>query len=188
MTAWVLLLALGAGDFAKVAEADGVLLEAREVPGSAWLEYRVTTTVTGDAQALCTRAWGTGQMDADEPHLRSRAVLFESADERVTWDQIAPPLVSQRDYVVRRVRSRDSGGGCRVDFHADTALAPPPKAGWVRIEVLKGSFAFTPLGAGRVRVVHTVHMEPGGLITPLVAEGARRDMAVAWVKRICRGS
>ncbi|MEW6432880.1 MAG: START domain-containing protein [Myxococcota bacterium] len=184
MTGLMLLAVLGAGDFAVVSETDGIVLEARPVPGSAWLEYRVTTIVSGDARALCDRAFGTGAMDPGEPHLTARTVLLEKPDERVTWDEIAPPMVSHRDYVVRRTRVRAPGGECRVDFHADASLAPPPRPGWVRIEILHGAFVFTPLPGGKVRVEHTVHMEPGGLIAPFVAEPARREMAVAWVRRL----
>lgn len=184
MTGLVLLVALGAADFSRVADDDGVLVESRPVDGSAWLEYRVTTTTTGDVEALCARAFGTGAMDPEEPHLISRIVLLERKDERVTWDQIAPPMVSRRDYVVRRTRTHGPAGECRVEFHSDPSLAPPPKEGWVRIEVLHGAFVFTPLPGGKVRVVHTVHMEPGGLIAPFVAEPQRRQMAVAWVRRL----
>lgn len=184
MTGVLLLLALGAADFSRVSDDDGVLVESRPVSGSAWLEYRVTTTARGDVEALCARAFGTGEMDPSEPHLVARTVLFEKVDERITWDQIAPPMVSHRDYVVRRTRVHGPGGECRVEFHADAAHAPPPKDGWVRIEVLDGAFVFSPLPGGKVRVTHTVHMEPGGLIAPFVAEPTRLQMAVAWVRRL----
>ncbi|GMU60119.1 MAG: hypothetical protein AMXMBFR34_18820 [Myxococcaceae bacterium] len=53
-------------------------------------------------------------------------------------------------------------------------------------ETAEGSFTFTPLGDGKVRVEHQVHTEPGGVIAPLVVEPTRRDAAVMWVKRFSR--
>ncbi|MEW5740209.1 MAG: hypothetical protein AB1938_14855 [Myxococcota bacterium] len=187
MTALLLLALLAANDFTRVEEKDGVLLEAREVPGSSFVEYRVTAVTTGDASELCTKAWGTGEMDRDEPHLAARTLLSEKSDERLTWDRIEAPLISPRDIIVRRTRTWLGGGGCRVEFHADPTAGPPVKSGTVRIVVLNGSFTFTPLGGGKVRVEHRVHTEPGGLIAPFVVEPARREAAVAWVKRLVRG-
>jgi hypothetical protein len=169
-----------------VSEDDGVLLEARSVPGSNFLEYRVTMVTGGDVEELCARALGSGAMHADEPHLVARTVLSQQPDELVTWDEVAPPVVSPRDYVVRRTRTRLPGGACQVEFHADPTVGPPPKPGWVRIEVLKGSFTFTPLGGGRVRIEHLVHTEPGGMIAPFAAEPTRREAAVASVRRLAK--
>lgn len=180
----LLLALLASNAFTKVSDEGGVLLESREVPGSAWLEYRASATAPGNVEALCARAYGTSGIDAGEPHLVSRRVLFEAPDERVTWDRISPPMVSGRDYVVRRTRTRGADGSCRVEFHADPSLAPPEVSGWVRITVLRGSFVFEPLPGGLVRITHQVHMDPGGLITPVLAESTRRRMAVAWVRRL----
>lgn len=184
MTGLLLLALLGAEDFTRVSEDDGVLLESRSVPGSSFLEYRVTMVTAGDVETLCARALGTGAKHADEPHLVARSVLFQGPDELVTWDQVSPPVVSPRDYVVRRTRTRLPGGACQVEFHADPSVAPPPKPGWVRIEVLKGRFTFTPLGGGRVRIEHLVHTEPGGMIAPFAAEPTRREAAVSSVRRL----
>lgn len=183
MLAFVVLLVASSDGFTRVGEAQGVLVESRPVAGSAFVELRVTTVVAGDAERLCARAFGTGRVEAGE-NVDSRQVLAESDDERVTYEQIAPPMVSRRDYALRSRRVRPSPGTCRVEFEAANELAPPPRTGQVRIEQLKGFFAFEQLPDGRVKVTHQIHMDPGGQIAPWMAEATRRDLSVASVRRL----
>jgi len=182
----VLLALLGAGDFTRLADDDGLVLEGRPVPGSAFAELRVTTITQGDVATLCARAFGTGEFDPAEPHLVARTVLSEGANERVTLEEVQAPAISPRDSVVRRTRTFLPGGVCRVEFRADPGAGPPPKSGVVRIEVLRGSFTFTPLGGGRVKVEHRVHTDPGGVLAPFIVEPARREAAVASVRRLLK--
>jgi len=181
-TAWAAAawLALAAGPDAEVA------VEARAVPGSAFAELHLVAEATGEVEALCARAFGTGRAAPGEPHLLSRRVLLASADERLTYEQLAPPLVAHRDFALRSRRTRPAPGTCRVDFEVDNREAPPPAPGWVRIERLSGSFAFQALGEGRVRVTHVIHLEPGGQAPAWLVEGTRREMSVARVRALLR--
>lgn len=161
---------------------EGVEVSWRSVPGSGFAELRFVGDASGDVEALCAKAFGTGKFDPDEPHLVSRTLITDLGDERVTWDEIAPPMVSRRDYVMRSVRSH-SPGKCRIDFDAFDDPAHPPREGVVRLSALRGSFSFEVVGA-RVRVEHRVHMDPGGLLAPFVVERARERMSLAWMKRL----
>lgn len=186
MTSLAMLMLLAQTPFTVKGVQGGVEVSWREVPGSGFCELRFVGQATGDVEALCAKAFGSDRGDADEPYLVSRTVVSASADERVTWDLIAPPMVSQRDYVVRRVRSR-AKGSCRVEFEAFDDPARPPPSGVVRLKALRGSFSFEPQANGMVRVEHRVHMDPGGWLTPLVVEGAREEMSLAWMKRLIAG-
>lgn len=187
MATLVLLALLGQGAFHVKGVEDGVEIAWREVPGSGFCELRfVATTAGGDAEALCAKAFGTGKPIPGEPFLVSRTVLEERADERLSWDVIAPPMVSRRDYVVRSVRTR-AGGTCRVDFASVADAGRPPPEGVVRLKALRGSFSFEALPGGKVRVEHRVHLDPGGWLTPVVVEASRERMSLAWMKRLLGG-
>jgi hypothetical protein len=119
------LLSAAPADFKKVDETDGVLIESRPVEGSPIVELRLTTTTTKSVDSLCEAVFGDGKFDPEEPDLKSRKIISESADERVTYDQISPPLVANRDYAVKAKRTQLSDTQCSMAFSAANELAPP---------------------------------------------------------------
>jgi hypothetical protein len=178
-----LLLAAGA-DFETCGERDGVSIASRSVPGSGFVELRFTVETIGDVETMCRAAYGSGKVEPGEPHVNLRQILKESADTRVTYEQIAPPMISPRDYVLSSTRSYPSPGSCRVDFvSTDDA---PRRPGLVRLKHLAGSFLFQSLGGGRVRLEHRIHMDPGGALAPFVVEPSRERLGVEWVRRLVR--
>lgn len=188
MKAGLLVLALlGAEEeWRKVETTDGITVESRPVKGSHVVELKLSTVVSPPAQRLCDEAFGPGKFDPEEPDLKSRRVLDESADSRVTYDLIAPPLVSNRDYAVRATRVRLGDGACEMRFAAANELAPKPAPGVVRIEMVKGYWRFEQQGEGKTRLTYVVHADPAGAIPPFLIEGTRRAFAVRWVKLITR--
>lgn len=171
-------------EFTKVEEADGVLIESRPVTGSSVVELRLTTTTTKTPGSLCDAAFGDGKFDPEEPDLKSRKIISESADERVTYDQISPPVVSNRDYAARAKRFRTDDDACRVTFEAANEVAPSKPSGWVRITKLRGEWRFERGDDGKTRVTYLVFSDPGGSIPAFMVEGSRRKFALAWMKMI----
>ena len=169
--------------YEKVSETDGITIEQRNVAGSKFVELKFTTQTNKTARSLCDAAFGDGKFDAAEPDLKSRAIVQESADERVTYEQITPPIVSNRDYVVRARRLME-GQACRMTFEAANELGPKPPDGWVRVSKLKGHWLFEPLEGGKTRLTYVVFTDPGGSIPPFLVEGNRRKLGVNWVKMI----
>ena len=169
--------------YEKVEETDGVTVEQRPVAGSKFVELRFTMLSDKTPKSLCAAAFGDGKFDPQEPDLKARAVVSESEDERVTYDEITPPLVSNRDYVVR-VRRFWEGAACQLVFEAVPGVGPAPKDGWVRITKLKGFWRFEPAEAGRTRFTYVVFSDPGGSLPPFLVEGNRRKLGLRWVKMI----
>ncbi|MDP3152854.1 MAG: hypothetical protein Q8N23_09295 [Archangium sp.] len=179
-----LLLHAAPAQFTKVEEAEGVLIESRPVMGSELVELRLTTTTTRSPGSLCDAAFGDGKFDPQEPDLKSRKIISESADERVTYDQIDPPVVSNRDYAVRAKRIRTSEDSCRMTFEAANEVAPSKPSGWVRITKLRGEWKFERNGDGKTQVTYTVFTDPAGSIPTFMIEGNRRKFALKWMKMI----
>ncbi|MFO0596071.1 MAG: START domain-containing protein [Myxococcaceae bacterium] len=189
LTPALLSLALTAApEWKKVDETDGVVTESRPVEGSGFVELRLTTTTTRTVDSLCDAAYGDGKFDPEEPDLKSRKILSEGPDERVTYDQISPPLVANRDYAVRATRKHFPDGSCVTDFKAANELAPEVPKGWVRVAKVAGEWRFEPIAtgkdAGKTRVTYVVFSDPGGSVPPFLAEGSRRKFALRWIKMI----
>lgn len=183
-SALLTLTLAAAPDFKKVDETDGVLIESRPVEGSSVVELRLTTRTTKSVRSLCDAAFGDGKFDKEEPDLKSRKVISESEHERVTYDQISPPVVANRDYAVRAKRTVISDTECSMTFAAANELAPSKPEGWVRITKLWGEWHFTRGDDGKTVVTYTVFSDPAGSIPAFMVEGSRRTFALKWMKMI----
>lgn len=178
MRALLMVAALAAaGGF----ERSDIAVSTARVPGSPFAEFRFVLDGTGDLETLCARAFGTSGIDPGEP-VTLRVVLRESTDERVSYEQISPPVVSRRDYVVRRTRSHPAPGSCRIDFVS--VDGEPPRRGLVRLRRLAGSFVFEQQPGGRVRIDHRIHLDPGGSVPSWMVEPSIRSMGVETVTRV----
>ncbi len=178
-------LALAApADWKKVDEVDGVVVETRPVEGSSLVELRLTTETTRTVPSLCDAAFGDGAFDPAEPDLKARTIVSAAPDVRVTYEQINPPLVANRDYAVRARRLWADDGACRMTFEAANEVAPPKPDGWVRITRLRGEWRFEPTPAGKTRLTYVIFSDPGGSLPAFLVEGSRRKIAVRWVKLI----
>jgi hypothetical protein len=184
MLTWLILSAASSAPFTFVEEAGGIRVEAREVSGSSFVELRLRTTSAVSVDVLCDEAFGDGSIPPGDPYLRERRVLqVVSRDERVTYDRVTAPLVSDRDYALRTRRERASGT-CTVRFELAPEAAPPPVRGMVRLPRLRGAWSFARGASGLTEVTYTAHSEPGGDITALLAEGPRRRTEVDVVRRL----
>lgn len=183
MTSLIAALLLAGVDYERVSETDGITIEQRSMAGSKFVELRFTTVSDKSPRSLCDAAFGDGKFDPQEPDLKARTVLQESADERVTYEQITPPIVSNRDYVVRARRILE-GPSCRMTFEAANELGPKVPDGWVRVTKLRGYWLFEPLEGGKTKLTYVVFSDPGGSLPPFMVEGNRRKLGVNWVKMI----
>lgn len=179
----VVLLVLAAEPaFVADGTVDGITIEKRAVEGSPFFEQRLTATTKASLDALCDEAWGDGSYDPSEPDLKSRKVLSEDAGVRVTWEEIAPAVVSQRDYVLHQSVER-TPTTCTMRYRSTTDAAAPTRSNFVRITKLWGSWHFEALPSGGVRVVYTSFSDPGGSIPAFLVKGPQRSAAIMWMKR-----
>lgn len=183
MVTVVLLVLAAEPTFVADGTVDGITLEKREVAGSPFAELRLTATTTkATLDALCSEAWGDGSYDPSEPDLKSRKVLSEDGGVRVTWEEIAPAVVSQRDYVLYQTVDR-TPTTCTMRYRSTTDAAAPVRSTFVRITKLWGSWHFEALPTGGVRVVYTSFSDPGGSIPAFLVKGPQRSAAIMWMKR-----
>jgi hypothetical protein len=180
MLVLVWLVLAGTPEFELVEEVDGIRVESRPHAGSSFVELRFTATTNVPLDALCDAAFGDGTIPADEKTVKSRRVVSQGRDERVTYEQVSAPVVSDRDYALRWTRTR-SNERCVVRFDSTDAQVPvTPK--FVRLTVISGEWTFTTAD-GKTRVQYWSHSEPGGGIPPFIVEGPRRRTELDAVKR-----
>lgn len=186
LAAFVLAVALAADEapWSKPDLVEGVSVQARPVKGSAFVELKLGATSAASPERLCAEAFGNGKLDPRESSVFSRKVVEETADTRITYEQLSAPFISNRDYAVLATRTRLDSGACEVLFVAANDRAPAVPPGFVRIEKLRGVWRFEPQADGKTRLTYVLHTDPAGAIPPLFAEGSRRKVALDWVKLI----
>jgi hypothetical protein len=183
----MLVLSICSADWRPEGQVDGMTVESRKVAGSAFEEVRVTAASAVSTDKICGAVWGDGNMKVKEPGFKLRQVLRETADERWTYEQIAVPVVSDRDYTMHAKRLREPDSGlCQVFFETQNDLGPPPQPGFVRIPRIAGSWTVEPGEHGGTLISYVVFSEPGGNIPAWLARGGQRKSVVSFMKTILK--
>lgn len=155
----------------------GLTVQARAIQGSKFSEYRVVTETPYPVEALCEHIYEWGTKGSDHPGVKLHKVLKDTPDDRVVYDQLEQPVVSDRDYALTVVRRREPDGSCGIRFWTSNELAPAKPSGFVRMDKLWGSWRFEPLDGGKARLTYTLFSDPGGSIPPFLVHGPAKSAA-----------
>lgn len=168
----------------SAASRDGLTVERRVVPGSAFHEYRAAADVALPPARVADEVW-RALRDGDMDSLKHREILHATADELIIYDQIRTPVVSDRDYTIRVRRLFDAASG-RTQFRCQTAnaLGPPPARGYVRIPLIAAGWMTAPDGHGGTRLTYYAFSDPGGAIPAFMVRGAQQDRSLADIVRM----
>ncbi len=107
------------------------------------------------------------------PYVEESRVLSRTSDsELLSYQRIAPPFVSERDYPLKFTLTRGTpvnGGVFKTEWSVSPKTLPKVK-GIVRITLNDGSWLMEPLDGGkRTHLTYTLLTHPGGLIPNFVA-------------------
>jgi hypothetical protein len=185
----VTLAASAAADSPGAWRADGTEngmgVAKRSVRGSSFDEIRVTTTSALPLDQLCDAIYAKGLDGRSNVKFKRRELLRETPSERWTYEQIAVPWVSDRDYVMHTTLNQAAATGrCEVSFETQDDPSHPPARGVVRMPCIRGHWLVTPTGDGRFNVSYEIFSDPGGGVPAFLASGAQRSSAVDFVKII----
>ncbi|MFZ5439395.1 MAG: hypothetical protein ACOZQL_05265 [Myxococcota bacterium] len=161
--------------FEQLDVTDGVTVSRRAIAGSAFFEYRIAYDAPLSADELCRGVFEWGTKVGDGPGVKKHAVLVDTADRRVVYDQISEPMVADRDYALTVTRERLVTGACRIRFRITNDAAPPKPERYVRMDRLWGEWHFQPLERG-ARLTYTMFSDPGGSIPAFLVHGTARKI------------
>lgn len=164
----LLLLALLSADpvaWRDEGVVDSVKLELRPVDGSPFEEARLTTTTDAPLAAVCDAILGKTAKPGEAGGVKKRVLIKATDTDRWTYEQVAIPVVSDRDYVLHvHVATPASEGRCELTVMTEDDPAFPPQAGHVRMKHLTGRWRVAPNAAGTLDVTYEVHSDPGGSV------------------------
>ncbi len=164
---------------------DGIKVERRAVPGSSYDELKVSTRSKESLQALCDAVWAKDVGSKTEGDFKKRVVISETGSERLTYEQIHVPVVSDRDYVIKVTLVQPAQSGrCRIDFETVQHPDYPPAKDFVRLKSVRGHWLLEPLPDGQVGITYQLYSDPGGSVPAFLAKGGQRDSVIEFVKTI----
>jgi hypothetical protein len=184
--ALALLVLLADGPWHTLSNEDGLLFEAQDVEGSSYERLRITCTSKAAPDAVATALWGKASDSSLSPEVSKRDVVVDAPRERLYYDRVHAPVVSDRDFVMHSTMTPDDQGAWTLRFDSVTDPRFPEKEGVVRMNKIKGVVVVTPVEGGGAKIVYTNHTEAGGSIPAFITRGTSRKSAVAWVKEIRR--
>jgi hypothetical protein len=162
---------------------DGIQIEKRDVAGSGFDELRVTATSPAPLEALCLAIYPKPYDPRPVGHVKKRELLRETENDRWTYELVAVPVVSDRDYVIHyKLVEPPSSGRCEVSFETLNEGVRPPPPGVVRIPMIRGRWSLAPIQSGKVVVHYQIFTDPGGSVPAFVARGGMRDSAIDYMK------
>jgi hypothetical protein len=186
MPAVVIAALLAAAPWQKVSDEDGFLLEAQEVDGSSFENLRVTCTTSVSPETFAKAQWGKSTDTSASPEIAKRTLFVDEASERLYYELIKTPIVSDRDFVMHEtITSNDATGAWTVKFDTVTDKRGPEVPGVVRMPKVAGTVVATPAEKG-AKVVYNIFTDVGGAVPAVFTRATQRKNAVTWLKEIRR--
>jgi hypothetical protein len=163
----------------------GVSVDRRPVAGSHFFEYRASTSIPMAPAVLIDNMWNTVITHAG-PVVKKRQVLKRSESEILFYDQIAAPVVSDRDYTLRMRKIALGNNHFRMTFETANEQGPPPDPKYVRIPAIRGQWDLEPDPSvpGGTRATYQSYSEPGGSVPTFVIHGAQVDQMVRNIEAL----
>lgn len=169
LTAFFLPLTLFAAGNWEQTEADpenDILVYTRSVEYSPIKEYKGKTTVTASLDALVYLMADVESFSRWMHNVECSRTLERISDtERIIYvAQGVPWPMSNRDLVLHsKLRVDPDTRKVTIDVEARPD-AYPEQEGYFRIRMMTSTWQFTPQENGKVEVVYTTHVDPGGNI------------------------
>jgi ribosome-associated toxin RatA of RatAB toxin-antitoxin module len=167
----------------QVTEVKGIRVEHRSLPGTGRYEIRASTSAPFPPQVIFETLWRHHEYPTFVPYLKHLAILQQSPNEKVIYEQITMPFVQDRDYTVKVTAEQEPATGrIQVAFVSAPDEGPPAQAPYVRVTGIQGSWTLVPTRDGGSLVTYVVTSDPGGALPTWLVNMAQRKAVPALVK------
>jgi len=171
----------------SLGEKEGITYDKRPVPGSKYFEHRARLTIPLPVDKVMAALWDNITGKDLPPTTRSRKVLKQSPDEIVVYDEVAAPVVKDRDVTLRLWKMKLDGGAQALRFESRSDYGPPPDPRYVRLTAVRGAWILVPADDGKAtRATYVCYSEPGGSIPASFVRGAQEEQVGKDVHRLLK--
>jgi hypothetical protein len=165
---------------------NGITIHTRQVPGSAFKEFRATMTVdTTLARATVIMENVPGYTQWMKDCKEARLLKKLSATSGIIYSlQSAPWPIAEREAVVRyTLKKMTSPQALLVRIAAEPSTLPATP-GKVRISTLSGYWEFLEVAPHKLRVTYALHSEPGGSLPQWAVAGMIAHLPYETLSRL----
>jgi ribosome-associated toxin RatA of RatAB toxin-antitoxin module len=164
------------GDWQRVADRDGIVIERRAVEGSSIREVRATAHSPLPPAAIMATLWKHDEYVQFVPYVKRLDVLRDDGDAKLVYEQIRVPLVRDRDITVRVTRAfSPTTGGYEMESMAVPEEGPLESDDYVRVRTSASRWRLAPAADGGTAVTYTIRADPGGLLPTWIVSAMQKD-------------
>lgn len=177
---------MSSADWKLEKEGQGVTAYTRGVAGSDFREFKVETTIDTTVDALIAMQRDVKNHTKWIDSVKTAELIKEDADNYYTHTVAnAPWPVKDRDSAVRNAITRHDENSATIAFTSDNSLAPTKK-GCERVGAVKGTWQFTSVGNGKVDLIYSAHIDPGGNIPAWLSNKFSIDVPFNTIKALVK--
>ncbi|MDR3403126.1 MAG: START domain-containing protein [Chthoniobacter sp.] len=172
------LAADGTDGWAVANSGDSVTVYTRPHEGSSIRECKAVGFIDAEPIVVKRVLDDTVEYPKFMPYVVESKTLSRTADGRVGYQRISPPIVGERDYTVRvkcESRACPSGGTIYCNrWEVANDLGPAEIKGVTRVKITEGSWLLEPAGGGKTKATYTIYSDSGGGIPTFLLNSANK--------------
>ncbi len=169
----------GDGEWERLGEREGIVIERRSVGHSSIRELRLTARSPLPPAVLMATIWRHEEYAQFLPYLKRLDVLRDEGDAKLIYEQIRLPLVKDRDLTVRVTRTVSPDTGTyEVASLAVPDEGPPESRDYVRLRTSLARWSLAPGPDGGTAVTYTIRTDAGGRLPAWIFDAIQKDAAV----------
>lgn len=163
--------------WAEANRTDNLTVYTRPHEGSSLRECKAIGIIDADTTVVKRVIDDTAEYPKFMPYVVETKTLSRTADSRVGYQRISPPIVGDRDYTVRvKCESKACPEGMMYcnRWEAANDLGPAEVKGVTRVKVTQGSWLLEPAGSGKTKATYTIFSDSGGGIPTFLLNSANK--------------
>ncbi len=156
---------------------EGVVTYSRPHEGTELKEFRSIGLISAAPRTVLAVLSDTANYPHFMPYSAEVRILQKTANSIVAYHRLALPLISDRDYILRSVRSvtlSPKGPVYHINWKPAVGIGPSPIPGVQRVTTCEGSWLLEPTASGTTRATYEVYSDTGGKIPAFLANGGSR--------------
>lgn len=151
-------------DWKLVKQSNGVAIYSRPHPGSNLKEFKAVGEIDAATETVHKVIDDVEAYPSFMPYTAECRVIERNPDSILTYQRLAPKIVSDRDYTLRiQKKSWPVENGLAYLNHWEPAneRGPAAKPGVFRVTVCEGSWLLEPIREGKTRATYSVFTDSG---------------------------
>jgi len=158
-------------------QSDNVTVYTRAHEGSSIRECKAVGIIGAEPIVVKRVIDDTAEYPKFMPYVVETKTLSRTADGRVGYQRISPPIIGDRDYTVRvKCEAKAGPGGmCYCNrWEAANELGPAEIKGVTRVKITQGSWLLEPSSGGKTRATYTIYSDSGGGVPNFLLNSANK--------------